>query len=85
MYELLSSAMLGTTIHDVKMKILARIDGLSAKLTKKGGKAARNQLNGTCISRSMLPLEDRMAELQLTAIFKIYFCERHLWQAHPFL
>ena len=43
MHELLSSAMLDTTIHDVKIKIPARINGLSTKLTKKLGKVLRNQ------------------------------------------
>ena len=38
MHELLSSAMLGTTIHDVEIEIPARINGLSTKLTKKVGK-----------------------------------------------
>ena len=39
MHELLSSAMLDT---DVKIEIPTRINGLSAKLTKKVGKVLRN-------------------------------------------
>ena len=38
MHELLSSAMLDT---DVKIEIPTRINGLSAKLTKKGGEGVK--------------------------------------------
>ena len=59
MYELLLSAMLDT---DVKIEIPTRINGLSAKLTKKVGKVLRNL---ECNMHIQLPLVDNNGRVKV--------------------